>query len=264
MTLLNYREMDLSIIIVNHNSERYLSPCLLSIKEALGNVSYEIILVDNGAKISPADFSSPNISVIKNRSDSSYSEASNLGAKHAKAPILWFLNPDTKLSTFNLPALIKLMQDSSVGMVGVKLIEESGKAQKWSAGFEITPLGILATNLGLVRSKKIWDSEQTLEVDWVSGCSFFTTKKLYGQLGGFDERFSMYFEDVDLGRRIRKMGKKVIFLPQIEVLHFGGKSFSHKSAQKKHYYASQRKYLEKHFGKLSATCIHLIRLLFSA
>ena len=256
--------MDLSIIIVSHKSKKYLSSCLSSIKDNLGDVSYEIIIVDNDMAISPADFSLSNISIIRNHSNSSYGEANNLGAKKAKAPILWFLNPDTKILTSNTKALLRLLKDDSVGIIGTKLVEESGKAQKWRAGFEITPLGILATNLGFSKSKKIWSSEQMMKVDWVSGCSFAITKKLYEQLGGFDERFYMYFEDVDLGKRVCKIGKKVLFLPQIKVLHFGGKSFSHKSAQKKHYYASQRKYLEKHFGKLSATCIHLIRLLFSA
>ena len=132
--------MDLSIIIVSHKSKKYLSSCLSSIKDNLGDVSYEIIIVDNDMAISPADFSLSNISIIRNHSNSSYGEANNLGAKKAKAPILWFLNPDTKILTSNTKALLRLLKDDSVGIIGTKLVEESGKAQKRKPGFATTPM----------------------------------------------------------------------------------------------------------------------------
>lgn len=256
--------MDISIIIVNHNSKEYLLNCLSSIKKVFNGESYEIIIVNNDSEPLTINFHDTNIQIFQGSPGLSFGKANNIGASKAKTPFLWFLNPDTEIVSGDLANLLKLLKKNSTGAVGMKLLTKEGVPQKWSAGFQITPLSIISTNLGFDKSKLIWGSVSLKEVDWVSGCSLAVSRALFEEIGGFDDDYFMYFEDVDICKRIKAKRKKVFFFPGMEILHWGGKSYSSKSLQKKHYYESQRLYLKKHFGTLRSTCIHLLRLLFSA
>lgn len=256
--------MDISIIIVNHNSKEYLPNCLSSIKKAFGGESYEIIIVNNDTEPLANNFNDTNIAIFQGNPKLSFGKANNLGASKAKAYFLWFLNPDTEIVSGKLANLLKLLRNESTGAIGMRLLTKKDIPQKWSAGFEITPTSIILTNLGLDKSKQIWGSTSLMEVDWVSGCSFAINRKLFEEINGFDDDYFMYFEDVDICKRIKGKRKKIFFFPEMQILHWGGKSYSNKSLQKKHYYESQRLYLKKHFGIFKSTCIHLLRLLFSA
>jgi GT2 family glycosyltransferase len=256
--------MDISIIIVNHNSKEYLLNCLSSIKKVFNSGSYEIIIVNNDSKPLDIDLRDKNIEIFQGNPKLSFGKANNIGASKAKAPLLWFLNPDTEIVSENLENLLKLLKKNSTGAVGMKLLTKKGVPQKWSAGFKITPLSIILSNLGFDKNKLIWGSPLLKEVDWVSGCSFAIKRELFEEIKGFDVDYFMYFEDVDICKRIKERRKKIFFFPDMEILHWGGKSYSNKSLQKKHYYESQRLYLKKHFGIFGSTCIHLLRLLFSA
>lgn len=255
--------MKLSIIIVNHKSRDYLTCCIESIHSLLDKGVYEIIVVNNDRE-DLSFIQNEYVRVVQGGLKMGFGQANNLGAKHASAPFLWFLNPDTELLSANMEALLAALDDPGVGAIGMKLLDGKKNPQEWSCGFEITPLGIILNNFGFNKSKKLWGSSQSKEVSWVSGCSFAVNKELFQRIGGFDESFFMYFEDVDFCKRLGDLGKRILFCPSVEVLHWGGKSAENRQAQKKLYYASQRIYLKKHFGTLRSTCIHLLRLLFSA
>jgi hypothetical protein len=89
----------------------------------------------------------------------------------------------------------------------------------------------------------------------------FIRKELFEKLKGFDENFFMYFEDVDLCRRVRNLGYKILYYPEFIIKHFGGKSFDSKKEQQELYYKSQDYYFQKHFGKIKVNLLKLIRMI---
>ena len=245
----------LSIIIVNYKSEKYLEKCISSVKEEVLGVEYEIIVVNNDEVAGNAYMRSlpAEIQVINTGKNIGFGAACNLGAKNAHGEILWFLNPDTEIISESitefqpkadppLAEILKLLRKGSIGVIGPRLIDDKNKTQEWIAGREVTLLSILLNNLGYKRDKKIWESKKLIECAWISGASMFVRKDVFKKVGGFDEKFFMYFEDIDLCKRIRQIGYKTLYFPEFTIKHFGGGSFIGKIKQKKCYYRSQARY----------------------
>jgi GT2 family glycosyltransferase len=230
----------LSIIIVNYKSEKYLAKCISSIKEKILGVEYEVVVVNNDIHLEASLPSGTRL--INTGKNIGFGAACNLGAKNAQGEVLWFLNPDTEIISEKITELIQEFNNENVGTVGPRLVDEKNNTQEWIAGKEITIFSTLLNNLGYRRDKKIWESEVSIECAWVSGAAMFIKKDIFQKLGGFDEKFFMYFEDIDLCRRARQWGYTVSYFPGYAVRHFGGGSFGSKIRQKKDYYTAQFKY----------------------
>jgi len=233
----------LSIIIVNYKSEKYLAKCIFSIKEKILNVEHEIIVINNDN----LDIQCPSgVGLINSDKNIGFGAACNVGAKKAQGELLWFLNPDTEIVSSNISELIHDFDENGrAAIIGPKLITSDGKTQKWIAGEEITIVSTILNNLGYTRDQKIWESENLVECAWVSAAAMFIKKDVFEKLGGFDEKFFMYFEDIDLCQRARKLGYKILYFPEFAIKHIGGGSFISKIKQKKYYYKAQFKYFLK-------------------
>lgn len=251
--------MDISFVIVNYKSQACLTKCLESINGKTGDLLSEIIVVNNDKE---KLFGVENIKVVENEKNCGFGTACNLGAKKASGRILFFLNPDTEIITLDFVQVISQMENNGFSIVAPQLIDPSGRPEKWSVGKIITPLGIIKNNFTFFGIKKYWLKSAAGEVDWVSGAAFAVRKDLFEKIGGFDENFFMYFEDVDLGKRIKDAGGKILYAPQYKVLHLGGQSYGDGKKQKAAYYKSQDYYLEKHFGKFSSVLVRLLRKIF--
>jgi hypothetical protein len=239
--------MKLSFIIVNYQSEKYLFKCLSSIQEKILGVGYEIIVVNNDATHLETSFPSE-IKLINTGKNIGFGAACNLGARSAQGEILCFLNPDTEIVSNNILDLLdKFDKYDKLAIVGPRLVDEKNNTQEWIAGKEVTIWSTLMNNLGYKRDQKIWESAVPVECAWITGAAMFIRKDIFDRLGGFDEKFFMYFEDVDLCQRARQLSYKVLYFPEFTVKHFGGKSFLNKKRQKKYYYVSQLKYFKKYF-----------------
>jgi hypothetical protein len=149
-----------------------------------------------------------------------------------------------------------------MGIIGAGIFNKKGHKQKWSAGEELSLFNLIRNNLGFSGSKKIWNSSREIECDWVSGTALFIKKDLFEKLGGFDENFFMYFEDMDLGKRVRSLGKKVLFFPDFKIFHKGGESWGDFRLQKKHYYDSMEKYFKKYSKIFSLLATRFVRKIF--
>jgi len=254
---------NLSIIIVNYQSRMYLEKCLASIYAKISSrVSFEIIIINNDLQEDVVGLEAifPEVRIIQNSRNNGFGGANNLGAKEMKGEILFFLNPDAEIVSDNISLILKQFRDNPIlGVLGSRLIAPNGKVQKWSAGSDVNLWSILKNNLKLSWDKKYWYSQKTSEVSWVAGTALFIRQELFFQLGGFDERFFLYFEDVDFCKRARNLGKKVVYFPQFSILHHGGKSFSLKESQKKSYYQSQDYYFRKHFGFFQSKLLKILR-----
>jgi len=249
--------IELSIIIVNYQSAIYLKKCIASVFDRVRNISFEIIVVNNSRD---AINGISDIKIIDAKENLGFGNGQNLGAKNASGKILWLLNADTEVLSEDIRGIMK--EVDGTGVVGPKLLDNSGETQSWSAGVEPTFWDLVKNNLGIKASQKIWQSPKKREADWVSGTSLFIRKDVFQKLGGFDEKFFMYFEDIDLCKRVREAGYKVIYFPEFTIRHFGGKSFENSELQKKYYYQSQDYYFEKHFGKFKSSLVKLLRKLF--
>lgn len=270
--------MNLSFIIVNYQSEKYLENCVSSIKEKVLGVDCEIIIVNNDSENLEAQLPKEvlgGVSLINTGRNVGFGAANNIGVKIAKGEILCFLNPDTILLAENIGELLRqFKKDPKVGIIGPKLVNSENKVQWWCAGKEVTIGSIILNNLGYKRDKKIWESSEKIECAWVSGAALFIRKDLFINIpqspfskgesaGGFDENFFMYFEDIDLCKRARIAGYKVLYYPDFVIKHFGGKSFFDRKRQKKYFFESQDYYFRKHFNALTAKAVKFFRIIFS-
>jgi hypothetical protein len=256
-------KMKLSIIIVNYNSRVYLERCLSSVFAKLKNQNeWEVIIVNNGNErelLGLKDFF-PKIKIRQNQRNTGFGGANNLGAQMAQGELLFFLNPDTEMVSQNISQVLdEFKKEPELGILGSKLETIAGVTQKWTAGNEIGFWNVLKNNLGISSDRKYWQSEKKIEVAWVAGTAFFIRKELFLQLDGFDSRFFMYFEDADLCRRARLLGKKVVYFPLFSIMHHGGKSFLERKKQKKAYYQSQDFYFKKHRGFFEQWILKILR-----
>jgi N-acetylglucosaminyl-diphospho-decaprenol L-rhamnosyltransferase len=251
--------MDVSFIIINYRSRDFLKSCLASIFKYAKTVSFEVIVVNNDAAPLEKFTDLANVTIIEHNVNKGFAEAANLGAQKAGGKILFFLNADTKLLDSNLGKLLEIFIDSSVGAAAPKLVLPDGSPQPWSVGREATFWSILQNNLGITRRQKLWLQNEKTAVAWASGAALAIPKDIFDHSRGFDEKFFMYFEDVDLCKRLRNLDKKILLVPDMKVLHIGGQSKSDTQEQKSQYYASQDYYFKKHFGKFSQFLIKFLR-----
>ncbi len=259
--------MLLSVIIVNYKNRLHLPECLNSVCSVCSEgMPLEIIVVNNDVEDALGEIQEqfPEIMVIHNNQNIGFGRAVNVGAAKAKGEVLLFLNPDAKILTH---AMEKLLLEFDIrdrlGIVGPRLVTKENKTQLWSAGEEVTLKSLIGNNLGIVRSKRIWEGLEKRSVHWVSGASMFVRQDVFRRLGGFDERFFMYFEDIDLCRRARKIHKEVLYFPELEVRHVSGGSTLDEKERKRIYYQSQDYYFQKHHGRSKAAVVKLLRRLLA-
>ncbi|HFC76932.1 MAG TPA: glycosyltransferase family 2 protein [Candidatus Moranbacteria bacterium] len=286
--------MKLSFIIVNYQSREYLEKCVASVFDCVQNIDFEIIVVNNdefflddlylndgfsknvifsrlslthGSSKKKQFFEKPtndniktNLKIIEVNENVGFGRGCNLGAKEASGEILCFLNPDTEIISKNISDIIEIFeQKEGVGIVGPKIIKKSGELQKWTMGRDLTLLRTIKNNLGFIDDKKLWSSNKKQEVDWVTGAVLFIRKKIFEKIDGFDEKFFMYFEDIDLCKRARLEKYKVMYFPSFIVRHIEGGSAKNRLEQKKEYYKSQDYYFEKWFSKKTSSLVKFLR-----
>ncbi|MDP3957058.1 MAG: glycosyltransferase family 2 protein [bacterium] len=240
----------ISLIFVNYRSARYLAVALESLFSFERSTDFfEIIVVNNdpseSATLQSLQQATP-FFLIENNENSGFSRAGNLGAKQAKGELLGFINPDVLWMGASLRKIAHVFgEDSQAGVLGMMLLDEKKRPEVWSAGPDPSLVALLLNNLFPLR-KKFSAEKKAFSVVWVSGGALFIRRGLFADIGDFDERFFLYFEDVDLCKAVRKLGFSVVCHPEFPLIHLGGKSQESKRLQKKHYYDSQEKYFEKH------------------
>ena len=224
-----------SIIIVSYNTKEILGRCLDSLPSGL-----EVIVVDNGSKDGSAEFlAGQNIKKVLNQNNLGFAAACNQGARLASGEFLLFLNSDARLNEATLKALAEVFESSpKVGIAAPKLIDETAKDEPFAFGCWPTWLGLLRGNLKTDASR----------ADWVSGAALAIRRVIFESLGGFDERFFMYFEDVDLCWRTKALGYDIVISEAASVVHQRGASNSDERLRKKYYRRSQMLYFKKHLG----------------
>jgi GT2 family glycosyltransferase len=228
----------LSIIIVNHLSDDVLPQCLESITQSKPVIESEVIIVDNPASYTELglkdkySFSLKNISTARRVG---FAEASNLGAAAAQGYYLLFLNPDISLKADAIYALINVLKsDPKIGLAAGRLTYPDGRFQPSCRRFPNLKNLLFSRGSVLGRLFQNGNGEYTLPdysdptaVDSAAAAMIMTTRELFEDLGGFDERFPLYMEDTDLCYRIYQKGKEVFYVPQAGAAHLWGHATRH-------------------------------------
>lgn len=249
--------LTLSVILVTYNSRDFLPACLDSLKRSLEAAPHEIIVVDNASSDGSADYVAqtfPDIRLIANQENRGYPIANNQGIALARAEYVLLLNPDTTVGPGVLMRLVDEMRAKpEVGVSAPALRLPSGRIQI-SFGGKVNAISEAAKKLFLNRllSRRIERDKRPRPVGWLGGACLLCRSEVLEAVQGFDERFFLYFEDIDLCFRIRELGKVLLYIPALEIRHEGGASTSGSSMQSRfHYRRSQLYFYRKHASGLS-------------
>lgn len=230
--------MKLSIIIVSWNVREDLLGCVLSIKENQPSCTFEVIIVDNASTDGTVDMIKkcfPEVELITNHDNRGFAAANNQAIELSQGEYVLFLNPDTILYPKSLDILVKFMDSNEdVGVCGPKLLNPDGSTQDSVRCFPSfrgalhrhTAFKFLGIFKGEYRKWLMNDfnNDKQIDVDQVMGAALMVRKSATEQVGVMDERFFMYYEEVDLCYRIKKAGWRIIYKPEAVITHIGGSS----------------------------------------
>jgi len=269
------------VVIVNWNSGDQLAECLRSFSEVAADAVdiLKITIVDNASVDSSlAQASAPGsllpLTLVRNAENRGFAAACNQGAAGAAAEFLLFLNPDTRLMRGCLEEPSRYLQDSAnqrVGIVGIPLIDDDGAVAR-NCARRPSALALIGHSLGLDRLiprlfpphfMVEWDHAQTRTVDQVMGAFCFIRRSLFLELGGFDERFFVYYEDLDLAERARARGWSSVFLSTARAFHRSGGTTQAIRGRRLFYFSRSRiLYVLKYFPPAVAAGVIAASLVF--
>lgn len=224
-------EVMLSILIVNFNGKDFLGPCFDSIRKHV-TVPYEIIVVDNASHDGSVEHIReyyPEINLIASEVNFGFSAGNNLAARSANGKYLLLLNNDTLLQGDLKNAVALLSSDPSIGVLGCRQVGKDNE-YRYSAGHFPSLPRLLFFHSMFNRSGPFnnGDFPTSIEifynVDWIEGSFMLTRSALWRSLGGMDEDYFMYVEDVDFCKRVHDSGFRVVYFPSLLFLHYGGYS----------------------------------------
>jgi GT2 family glycosyltransferase len=229
---------DVSIVIVSFNTRDLLRDCLLSVFGARGSLRIQIIVVDNAStdgSPSMVEQEFPEVVLIRSEVNLGFGRANNLGFQSAHGRYVVLLNSDAFLTVDSLERSVTHMDaNPQAGIGGARLTGTDGSLQPSGRMFP-TVLNDLIVFSGLAarfprsrffgRFDRTWaDEDESAEVDWVPGAYSIIRAEALADVGHFDPRFFLYYEEVDLCRRMKQKGYSVWYWPDVKVVHIGGES----------------------------------------
>ena len=279
--------VDLGIVIVNWNVASLLKECLISIYETpevhcdergvwhLNEHALEVWVVDNGSTDGSQEMvraAFPQVCLLEPETNLGFGRANNLVMEKSQADYLLFLNPDTLLVGHALSAMLGYMINHPlVGMLGPQLQYANGAIQPSRRRFPTVGVALMESTLleqwfpdnRWARSYRVVDKSDAdiQQVDWVTGACMLVRHEVWHQVGGFDERYFLYSEELDWCRRIVGAGWQIVYFPQAIVVHYEGQS-SGQVMPERHvrFHTSKILYFQTYHG-VGAACLLRIFLL---
>mgnify|MGYP001613312516 CR=1 FL=1 len=252
--------MDLSIAVISYNTRDLLLACLQSVCERTSGVNCEVIVVDNASRDGSVDAVRarfPHVTVMANAGNEGFAKACNQAAAVSSGRYLLLLNSDTVMQRHTLRTMVTCLdQHLDIGVVSCLQRDEHGRVLQSCFPFpsirdHVRYAEALPTVVRrLVGTLSPMDCTQSQDVEWANGACLMMRKALYERLGGLDERFFMYFEDVDLCRRVQQLGYRIRHVAEGEVVHLLGRSSrTNRHGLNKQWELSRIRYVEKHFAQ---------------
>lgn len=272
-------KLKIDIVIVNWNAGPQLNDAISSIAAHHAGLVESVIIVDNGstddslALVEKGATALPfRLQIIRNNKNRGFGAACNQGAGLANSEFILFLNPDTRLFADSLRKPVNFLlcsENTDVGIVGVQLVDETGHIARSCSRFP--GLGVFVAHaIGINRLPAFaektthmseWAHDSTREVDHVIGAFYFMRRTLFESLKGFDERFFVYLEDLDLSLRVHRAGYRSVFLANAQAFHAGGGTSRQVKARRLFYSLRSRlQYGFKHFTLWQAWILVFVTL----
>jgi N-acetylglucosaminyl-diphospho-decaprenol L-rhamnosyltransferase len=225
----------LQIVIVAYNSTQVLKECLASITSSRIEYSYQVTVFDNASAQSSRRLcetqAGQSIQFVESSTNLGFGRANNEAIKLSSSKYVLLLNPDAVVSESAIHNAIDALNGSAeIGIVGASLFSPAGHPEP-SARFSPTVWSLFAQKIGMrayfgqgERGDLLWSRESIVECDWVPGCFYLFRRTLLNEVGLFDPRYFLYYEEVDHCKRVRQFGYKIVCSPDVTVKHIGGAS----------------------------------------
>jgi GT2 family glycosyltransferase len=258
---------ELSIIIVSWNVAELLAACLESISRHSSSLDMEIIVVDSASTdgtVALLGARYPQVRWLPQGENLGFTRCNNIGLQTASGRYLMLLNPDTEIVGDALSQMVRYLgENGDVGIVGPQTLNNNGTTQSTRRRFPSLLVAFFeSTWLQRYAPKSVLkpyymddgaSDNAILDVDWMQGSALMTRREVYEQIGGLDEGYVMYSEEVDWCRRAKDAGWRVVFVGTALVIHHGGKSSEQVMAHRHIYFQqSKLRYFRKHHGWLAA------------
>lgn len=258
--------MQLSVIILNYNVRYFLEQCVYSVQKALAHINGEIIVVDNASSDDSCQMMRtkfPDVTLIVNHDNLGFPKGNNIGVAQAKGEYICILNPDTVVAEDTFVKILASIGKSiplNVGIIGCKLIDGSGRFLPESKRGVPTPWVAFTKIFGLYKwfpTTKWFNQyyaqhltkDENGQVDILVGAFMVMKKKLYLEVGGFDENCFMYSDDIDLSYMVQQLGKKNYYFAETTVIHYKGESTVRDVTYMKRFQEAMQFFYGKHFKK---------------
>ena len=272
--------IDVSIIIVSYNVRHFLEQCLRSVYASQGQLELEIFVVDNASSDNTLGFlreqfpqaEHPELHLVNNVRNVGFGRANNQALAHAKGRYVLFLNPDTVLTEHTLTDCVTFADShADMGALGVMQLHSNGEfalesrhgiPTPWRAFCQMSGLSSLfpATKTFDGYHMRFFNNAAAAPIEIASGAFMLIPRGALEEIGGFDERFFMYCEDVDLCYRLLQSGRQNFYLPT-PILHYKGASTRRGSFRYVHtFYSAMLIFFNKHYAKSARLMSPLIRL----
>ncbi|MCX6142873.1 MAG: glycosyltransferase [Ignavibacteriales bacterium] len=254
----------ISIIIVNYNVRDFLHHALVSLQKAMKGIRGEIIVVDNASDDGSVEMVRrrfPLVHLITSKVNLGFAKGNNLGLKRAQGKFLLLINPDTLVQEDTLRVMIKFFQENpDVGLAGCKVLNPDGTFQlacrrsfprPWVAFSKMIGLSALFPNSRLLGRYNLTylSPDETYEIDAVSGSFMMVCREAFEQVGGLDEEFFMYGEDLDWCYRIQQAGWKNYYVHSTQIIHYKGESTKRSNLDEiRTFYQAMQLFVQKHFS----------------
>ncbi|MBK7614782.1 MAG: glycosyltransferase family 2 protein [Burkholderiales bacterium] len=225
----------ITTLLVSYNTRELLDPCLAALRLALLPIGGgTVVVVDNASRDGSAAHlaqAAPDVTLIRSGANLGFGRANNLALAHAQTPFVLLLNTDAFIEPDGLRLPLAYMASNpNCGILGVRLVGRDGDLQPCCRYFP-TPWNQFLSRTGLSRwlpgrlvDNMDWPHDQVRDCDWVPGCYYLVRKEVIDQVGLFDPRYFLYFEEVDHCRAAKQAGWRVVYFPFTQVVHLGGES----------------------------------------
>jgi hypothetical protein len=254
--------LDVSVIIVNYNVRDFLHQALVSIQKALKGIRSEIVVVDNASDDGSVEMvrrQFPRVKLIINAANFGFAKANNIALKQTRGKFLLLINPDTIVQEDTIRVMVEFLKNHpEVGLAGCKILNPDGSMEPacrrsfptpWVAFSKIFGLSKLFPKTKLFGKYNLTylSIEETNPVEAVSGSFMMVRRETLDQVGGLDESFFMYGEDLDWCYRIHQAGWQIYYVHSTQIIHYKGESTRRSSIDEIHtFYEAMRLFVEKH------------------
>jgi GT2 family glycosyltransferase len=264
--------MDITIIVVSHNTREMTMECIRSVINETKIVHFELIVFDSGStdgSVEAIQKTFPQIALITSAKDVGFANANNIAAKAASGRRLLLLNPDTVILDRAVDRLYAFAEANTECRIwGGRTVFSDGslnpqscwkRSTLWSVFCRATGLSSLtSSSLFNPESYGQWKRDTVRAVEIVSGCFFLIDRDLWEELNGFDPVFFMYGEEADLCMRARKLGARPMITPTATIIHYGGGSYPDEAERQIHVLTGRVTLMHRHWGTFSRFVGHYL------